>query len=289
MHVSGVTPHAMTGHDAFSPGEIANLVETRGVAKANARAFTTFVLGVVAGAFIALGAVLSTTVATGSSLGYGPTRWLAGVAFSLGLILVVVAGAELFTGNNLIVMTVVAGHVPLARLLRNWTIVYVGNALGALSVVIIVTVAEWWRLGDAAVGVTALSTAAAKTDLSFTAVFGRGILANALVCLAVWLATGGRTVLDKIAAIVFPVSAFVAAGFEHSIANMYFIPMGLILRENEEIVAAAHLPFRELASLDVTGLVANLAASTLGNVVGGSVLVGLVYWFVYLGPGQRTR
>jgi formate/nitrite transporter len=279
----------MTGHDAFSPSEIASLVETRGVAKANAPAFTTFVLSVVAGAFIALGAVLSTTVVAGSALGYGPTRWLAGVAFSLGLILVVVAGAELFTGNNLIVMSVVAGHIPLARLLRNWAIVYVGNALGALSVVVIVTVAEWWRLGDGAVGVTALSTAAAKTDLSFTAIFGRGILANALVCLAVWLATGGRTVLDKIAAIVFPVSAFVAAGFEHSIANMYFIPMGLVLRENEEIIAAAHLPSRELASLDLAGLTMNLAASTLGNVVGGSVLVGLVYWFVYLGPGQRTR
>ena len=279
----------MSGHDAFSPSEIASLVETRGVAKANAPAFTTFVLSVVAGAFIALGAVLSTTVVAGSALGYGPTRWLAGVAFSLGLILVVVAGAELFTGNNLIVMSVVAGHIPLARLLRNWAIVYVGNALGALSVVVIVTVAEWWRLGDGAVGVTALSTAAAKTDLSFTAIFGRGILANALVCLAVWLATGGRTVLDKIAAIVFPVSAFVAAGFEHSIANMYFIPMGLVLRENEEIVATAHLPSRELASLDLAGLAMNLAASTLGNVVGGSVLVGLVYWFVYLGPGQRTR
>jgi formate/nitrite transporter len=279
----------MRGHDAFSPSEIASLVETRGVAKANAPAFTTFVLSVVAGAFIALGAVLSTTVVAGSALGYGPTRWLAGVAFSLGLILVVVAGAELFTGNNLIVMSVVAGHIPLGRLLRNWAIVYVGNALGALSVVVIVTVAEWWRLGDGAVGVTALSTAAAKTDLSFTAIFGRGILANALVCLAVWLATGGRTVLDKIAAIVFPVSAFVAAGFEHSIANMYFIPMGLVLRENEEIVATAHLPSRELASLDLAGLAMNLAASTLGNVVGGSVLVGLVYWFVYLGPGQRTR
>jgi formate transporter len=279
----------MTGHDAFSPSEIASLVETRGVAKANAPALTTFVLSVVAGAFIALGAVLSTTVATGSALGYGPTRWLAGIAFSLGLILVVVAGAELFTGNNLIVMSVVAGHIPLTRLLRNWAIVYVGNALGALSVVVIVTVAEWWRLGDGAVGVTSLSTAAAKTDLSFTAVFGRGILANALVCLAVWLATGGRTVLDKIAAIVFPVSAFVAAGFEHSIANMFFVPMGLVLGENEDVVAAAHLPVRELASLDVTGLLANLAASTLGNVVGGSVFVGLVYWFVYLGPGERTR
>jgi len=279
----------MAGHDAFSPSEIASLVETRGVAKANAPALTTFVLAVVAGAFIALGAVLSTTVATGSSLGYGPTRWLAGVAFSLGLVLVVVAGAELFTGNNLIVMSVVAGHVPLGRLLRNWAIVYVGNALGALSVVVIATVAEWWRLGDTAVGVTALSTAAAKTDLSFTAVLARGVLANALVCLAVWLATGGRSVLDKVAAIVFPISAFVAAGFEHSIANMFLIPMGLVLRHNDELVATANLPAHQLASLGLGGLMTNLASSTLGNVIGGSVLVGVVYWFVYLRPGEGAR
>jgi formate/nitrite transporter len=276
----------MAGHDAFSPGEIASLVETRGVAKAGAPALATFVLALVAGAFIALGAVLSTTVATGSTLGVGPTRWLAGVAFSLGLILVVVAGAELFTGNNLIVMSVVAGHVPLGRLLRNWAIVYVGNAIGALSVVVMVTAAEWWRLGDATVGATALSTAAAKTDLSVTAAFARGILANALVCLAVWLATGGRSVFDKIAAIIFPVSAFVAAGFEHSIANMFFIPMGLVLRGNDEVVAAADLSARQLATLDLGGLATNLASSTVGNVVGGSVLVGLVYWFVYLRPGR---
>jgi formate transporter len=277
----------MAGHDAFTPGEIATLVETRGVAKAIAPATTTFVLALVAGAFIALGAILSTTVASGSALGFGPTRWLAGIAFSLGLVLVVVAGAELFTGNNLIVMSVVAGHVTIGRLLRNWAIVYVGNAVGALSVVAIATVAEWWRLGDVAVGATALSTAAAKTQLSFTAVLARGVLANALVCLAIWLATGGRTVLDKVVAIVFPISAFVAAGFEHSIANMFFIPMGLVLRENETVVTAAGIPATDLSRLDLAGMVRNLAASTIGNVVGGSVLVGLVYWFVYLRPVTR--
>jgi formate transporter len=278
------TSHPMAGHDAFAPGEIAALVETRGVAKAGAPALTTFVLGIVAGAFIALGAVVSTTVATASTLGVGITRWLAGIAFSLGLILVVIAGAELFTGNNLIVMSVVARHVRLRRLLLNWAIVYAGNAVGALSVVAMVTVAEWWRLGEAAVGATALTTAAAKTDPSFVAVFARGILANALVCLAVWLATGGRTVVDKIVAIVFPVSAFVAAGFEHSIANMFFIPMGLALRGNDAVVAASGLGASELATLDLAGLASNLAASTIGNVVGGSVLVGVVYWFVYLRP-----
>jgi formate transporter len=285
--VNGSTPHPMAGHDAFTPGEIATLVETRGVAKAKAPAITTFVLALVAGAFIALGAVLSTTVASGSTLGFGPTRWLAGIAFSLGLVLVIVAGAELFTGNNLIVMSVVAGHVKVGRLLQNWAIVYVGNAIGAVSIVVIVTVGEWWRLGEATVGATALSTAAGKTQLSFGSVLARGVLANALVCLAIWLATGGRTVLDKVVAVVFPISAFVAAGFEHSIANMFFIPMGLVLRENEEVVAVAGLPASDLSRLDVAGMATNLAASTIGNVIGGSVLVGLVYWFVYLRPLAR--
>jgi formate/nitrite transporter len=282
------TSHPMSGHDAFSPGEIAHMVETRGVAKASAPALTTFVLALVAGAFISLGAVLSTTVATGSTFGLGPTRWLAGIAFSLGLILVVIAGAELFTGNNLIVMSVVSGRVSLRNLLQHWAIVYVGNALGALSVVALVTVAEWWRLGDAEVGVTALTTAAAKTSLSFPAIVARGILANALVCLAVWLATGGRSILDKVAAIVFPVSAFVAAGLEHSIANMFFIPMGLVLRDNDQVAATADLPASALSHLDLGGTLINLAASTLGNVLGGSVLVGLVYWFVYLRPDTQT-
>jgi formate/nitrite transporter FocA (FNT family) len=154
----------MAGHDAYSPSEIASLVETRGVAKAGAPAFTTFVLALAAGAFIGLGAVLSTTVATGSSVGYGLTRWLSGVAFSLGLVLVVVAGAELFTGNNLIVMSVVARHVSLGRLLRNWAIVYVGNALGAFSVVVMVTVAEWRRLADSAVGARCSGEALPKTS-----------------------------------------------------------------------------------------------------------------------------
>src|ERR1700675_1840767 len=185
--------HPMTGMEAFAPQEIAQLVETRGVAKANAPVATTFVLGVLAGAFIGLGAVLSTTIATGSSLGYGPTKWLAGVGFSLGLILVVVAGAELFTGNNLIVMSLVSRHITIGRLLRNWGIVYVGNLVGALSIAGMVWVAEWWKQSDGAIGATALATAATKAGLPFGVVVVRGILANALVCLAVWLAAGGRT------------------------------------------------------------------------------------------------
>jgi len=271
----------MTGVDAFAPAEIARLVATRGVAKANARPAATFVLGVLAGAFIALGGVLSTTVATGSGLGYGPTRLLAGTAFSLGLILVVVAGAELFTGNNLIVMAVAQGEVSAARLLGNWAVVWVANLVGALSVAAMVWLADWWAQGDAEVGGTAVRIAVDKATLPWATVFVRAVLANALVCLAVWLATAGRTVADKVLAIVFPITAFVAAGFEHSVANMYFLPAGALI--GREPAFAGAVPE---GALDVGSIAWNLSAATIGNVVGGAVLVGLVYWLVYLRAGD---
>ena len=242
-----------------------------------------FVLGVLAGAFIGLGAVLATLVGTDSTLGFGLTRWLAGIAFSLGLILVVIAGAELFTGNNLMVMAVASKQVTAARLLRTWLIVYVGNFVGALSIVAMVMLAGWWTLDDKAVGSSALSIAAAKTTLPFGTVFFRGILANALVCLAVWLATGGRSLTDKVVAIVPPVAAFVANGFEHSVANMYFIPMGLALKGDSGLA-----PTTDTSSLTIGGFLRNLAASTLGNIVGGAILVGIVYWFVYLRPSDEV-
>jgi formate/nitrite transporter len=268
--------------DAFAPAEIAALVRTRGVAKATAGVIPAFVLGVLAGAFIGLGAVFATLVGTDSSLGFGVTRWLAGIAFSLGLILVVIAGAELFTGNNLMVMAAASGQVTLVRLLRTWAIVYVGNLVGALSIVAMVSLAGWWTLDDDAVGSSALSIAATKTSLPFGTVFFRGILANALVCLAVWLATGGRSLTDKVFAIVPPVAAFVANSFEHSVANMYFIPMGLVLKDRAGLSSSV-----DTTTLTIGGFLRNLAASTLGNVVGGAVLVGIVYWFVYLRPSPN--
>jgi formate/nitrite transporter len=274
--MSGTAAHPMTGMDAFAPVQIADLVRTRGVAKAGAGAITTFVLGVIAGAFIALGGVLATTVATGSDLGYGPSRWLAGIAFSLGLIMVVVGGAELFTGNNLVVMAVASRQVTVARLLRNWGIVYAGNLVGAVSVALMVTFAEWWALDDGRVGEAAVTIAVTKSSLSFGVVFWRGILANALVCMAVWLATGGRTVVDKVIAIVPPVAAFVAMGFEHSVANMYFLSAGAFVAGAADTQGPSWM-----------GSLTNLVASTLGNVVGGAVLVGLVYWFVYLRPERE--
>ncbi|MDP9242000.1 MAG: formate/nitrite transporter family protein [Actinomycetota bacterium] len=276
----------MSGVDNFTPSEIAHLVETRGVAKANAPVVTTLVLAVMAGAFIALGGVLSTTILSGSELGFGPTRFIAGIGFSLGLILVIVAGAELFTGNNLVVMSWVSGSIGPGRLLRNWAVVYVGNLVGALSVVAMVYLGRWWEQGEVSVGATALTVAAGKASLPFGVVFVRAILANALVCLAVWLASGGRSVIDKIFGIIFPIAAFVAAGFEHSIANMYFLPLGLLLDGKPDVVKASGLTHDQLAGLTTTGAVNNIIAATLGNIVGGAVLVGIVYWFVYLAPAR---
>ena len=282
----------MSGVETYTPSEVARAVETKGVAKATAAAFPTFVLGVLAGAFIAFGAVLSTVVGTGSELGFGPTRWLAGIAFSLGLILVVIAGAELFTGNNLVVMSLVERHITTAQLARNWTLVFAGNFVGALSIVAGVWFARWWQLGEGATGASALSIAATKTALPFEVVFVRGILCNALVCLAVWLAMAGKTVVDKVFAIIFPIAAFVALGFEHSIANMYFIPLGMLLEGEPQVVeaatAAGSVGPEQLATLDAAGLGMNLLAATLGNIVGGAVLVGLVYCFVYLRPQREA-
>ena len=281
--------HPMIGVDNYTPPEIAQMVDSRGVAKANAPGLTTLALGVLAGAFIALGGVLATIIGSQSALGFGPTRLLMGIGFSLGLVLVIVAGAELFTGNNLIVMSWVSRRISLKQLLRNWGIVYIGNFIGALSIVVMVYYARWWAQDEGNVGTTALAIANTKVNLSFEVVFIRGVLANALVCLAVWLASGGRSLVDKIFAIIFPIAAFVAAGFEHSIANMYFIPLGLLLSNNAEALQTAGLASEQLNRLTIPWFLHNLTAATLGNILGGGLLVGLVYWFIYLRDRKENK
>jgi formate/nitrite transporter len=274
--------------DALPPPEIARRAEDVGIAKCRADTVTTFVLAILAGAFIAMGAVFATTVtAGGSSLPYGVSRLVGGLAFSLGLVLVVVAGAELFTGNNLIVMAWADRKVATRHVLRNWAIVYVGNFCGAIASVGLVFVSKQYMFGKGAVGEQALSIATAKTGLGFVQAIVLGALCNALVCLAVWLAYSARSVGDKILAIVGPIAAFVAAGFEHSVANMYFIPMGLLVKTNDAFVAAhpvdglSHLTWGRF-------LYANLLPVTIGNVIGGAVMVGAVYWFVYV-RGQEEN
>jgi len=276
-------PEAPRSLDALLPPEIARASEAVGVRKAGMDPVSMLVLAGLAGAFIALGAVLFTVTITGAGGGLGPSRLLGGLAFSLGLVLVIVAGAELFTGNTLVVMAWASRKVSTALLLRGWAIVYLGNFVGAVATALLVFVARNWELGNGAVGGTALRVATAKVQLGFLEAIALGILCNVLVTLAVWLALSARSVPGKVVAIVFPITAFVAAGFEHSIANMYFIPMGLLLKEEDAAVEASGLDAAELAELDLGGfLLDNLVPVTIGNIIGGAVLVGAVYWFVYL-------
>ncbi len=270
--------------DAYTPAQMAARVEKAGIGKANLDALTMFALAMLAGAFIALGAIFYTFVVHDSSLSLGLTQLLGGLAFCLGLVLVIVAGAELFTGNNLIVMAYVSGDISAGRLLRNWVIVYIGNFAGALVMVVLIYLSGHWGFND--VGVKALLIANHKVNLPFTEALVKGILCNVLVCLAVWLCFAGRSVTDKILAILFPITAFVALGFEHSIANMYFIPAGLVLLEDAGMVAAAGQAAGgalDLSRLTINGfLMGNLLPVTLGNIIGGGFLVATVYWFVYL-------
>jgi formate transporter len=274
--------------DALLPAEMAAKAEQVGMKKAHLPALSMFVLAVLAGAFIALGAIFATTVTAGAAgLPYGVVRLMAGVVFSLGLILVVVGGAELFTGNNLIVMAWASGKVSTQLLLQNWAIVYLGNFAGALATALLVFASGQFTFGQGSVGAAALATANAKAALEFWPALVLGVLCNALVCLAVWLTFSARTTTDRIVAIVPPITAFVAAGFEHSIANMYFIPVGLLIKADApaSFWSAIGKTPADYAQLTWTNFfVNNLLPVTLGNIVGGAVLVGAVYWFVYLRP-----
>lgn len=258
-------------YDAYSPEEIARRVRDVGVVKARRDAVGTGVLSVLAGAFIGLGALFSSVVISDSTLGFGPTRLLGGAAFSLGLILVVIAGAELFTGNNLIAMAWASGLVPFRAVLRNWAIVYAGNTVGALGTVALAYLGGVHALGQGAVGRALVAIGTHKAGLSPLAMFALAILCNGLVCLAVWLAMAGHSVVDKIVAIVFPVTAFVAMGFEHSIANLFFLPYAWLL---------------DPARVEPAAIALNLVVVTAGNIVGGTLLVAAVYWLAYLRDGR---
>lgn len=254
-------PHP-TGLDAYRPAEIARRIEDAGVAKTRLGVVPLITLGVLAGAFIAFGALFYLAVLGGADAGVGPVRVLAGVAFSLGLILVVVGGAELFTGNALIVMAWVDGLVGSAALLRNWVLVYFANLAGALLICALA-----WAAGLhlAAPGAVAAKLAVAKAALPWLELLARGILCNALVCLAVWLSFAARDVAGKILAIVPPIAAFVALGLEHSIANMFLLPFGMLSG----------------AEIGLGAVIYNLGWVTLGNVIGGAGGVGLSYWAAY--------
>jgi len=250
--------------------------------------WSMFALAVLAGSFIGLGAEFFTLVITDSGLSFGMNKLVGGLVFCLGLILVVVAGAELFTGNNLIIMAWVGGKLTLAQVMRNWLIVYAGNLVGSLATVVFMYFTRQWMFSNYQVGAMALNIANAKVNLPFTVALSRGILCNALVCLAVWLTLSGRSVTDKILAILFPITAFVASGFEHSIANMYFIPMGMLMKGEPQVMEAAGRVAADLGHLNMHGFTNNLIAVTTGNIFGGGFLVAVVYWFIYRRPKVRA-
>lgn len=288
--------------DALLPPEMATRAEDLGVRKAEMPFIKMFMLSVLAGAFISLGAIFATTVSAGgmsvmasdgtvvfnTGLPYGVTRLLAGLVFSLGLILVVVGGAELFTGNNLIVMAWASGKVTGRALLRNWAIVYLGNFIGSIGTVILMFFTRQYTFGANSVGIAALKIGVTKIEFTFLQAIALGILCNVLVCLAVWLTYSARSTLDKILAIIFPITAFVAAGFEHSIANMYFIPYALFIKDfDPDFVSVVG---DKVAHLDLLTwqafLFNNLIPVTIGNIIGGTILVAAVYWVIFLRPGD---
>ena len=265
---------ALFGFDAFSPQEISERIERIGVAKARIPLHRMAMLGVLAGGFIGFGALYFVIVASDPTLGFAARRVLGGVVFSLGLLLVVVAGAELFTGNNLLVMAWADGRLGTGELLRNWGVVLLANAVGAVGLAALVVHSGHLAMNDHTVGDAYVRIAESKTSMPFAFAFVSGILCNALVCLAVWMATAGRSVVDKAVAIVFPVSAFVAAGFEHSVANLFLIPTAILYKWTGAVTAASD-------HVTIAGLVGNLVPVVLGNIVGGGVFVAFVYHVIY--------
>ena len=272
--------------DAYSPAQMAMRVEKAGITKGNMDTLSTFILAMLAGAFIAFGAVLYTFVTHDSAMSMGITKLLGGLVFCLGLILVIVAGAELFTGNNLIVMAYVSRKVTAGQLLKNWGIVFAGNFVGALVIVLFMYLSGHLGVSGGKLSLYAIKIANAKVNLPFVEALFRGILCNVLVCLAVWLCFSGRSVTDKILAIIFPITVFVALGFEHCVANMYFIPAGLVIKHDPELLQRVLTLSNGTLNVDNLSvgsfLLGNLLPVTLGNIIGGGFFVGAVYWFVYL-------
>ncbi|TSE33907.1 formate/nitrite transporter family protein [Tepidimonas charontis] len=261
----------LLGFDAYAPREVARRIETVGVAKANMATLPLLMLGVLAGAFIALGGFAFLIVKADASLGWAASQWLGGLVFSVGLLMVVVAGAELFTGNNLLAMAWAEGLIGTRAVLRNWLLVCMANFAGAAGMALLIHLSGQTELHGGALGARVVQIAQAKQELSWTQAFFRGVLCNVLVCLAVWMAMAGRSVVDKAVAIVPSIATFVAAGFEHSIANMFFFPLAMWVQAESAVGAP----------VTVSGMLANLVPVIAGNLVGGSVFVGLTYHLIY--------
>lgn len=262
--------------EALTPAQITAKAEDLGITKTEMPFSRSFMLSIMAGAFIAMGAMFFCLVVGDPSLPFAVQRVFGGLLFCLGLILVVVAGAELFTGNTMIVMTAASKRIRWSAVWKNWIVVFIGNFIGALVIVGIVFLSEMPAMNGGQVGQTMVSVAAGKMHAGWLALFAKGIMCNFLVCLGVWMAYAAKTVADKVLAVIFPITAFVACGFEHCVANMFFLPMGALLASLG--IAPAGI---DPATVDMMGALYNWSATVPGNIVGGAVFVGLVYWFVY--------
>ncbi|MEF2071155.1 formate/nitrite transporter family protein [Consotaella aegiceratis] len=274
--MAGNETQPIFGMDCYSPPEIEEKVEGLGVKKALMPFWPTFMLSIVAGGSIGLGGMYYTIVASDPNLSFAVSKVIGGIAFCLGLVLVLVAGAELFTGNSLIVMAHANKQITTGQVLRNWTIVWLGNLVGSLGLVFLLYMAHQQALNGGNVGTSLLKIGVAKVDQDWVTIFFKGILCNLMVCLAVWLGYAGRTVADKIVAIVLPISGFVAAGFEHCVANMYFLPYALVLKFTGQVPEGL-----DVSALTMGAVVHNIIFATLGNIVGGGLLVGGIYWLIY--------
>jgi formate transporter len=286
------TPGTASIVDELLPAEMAAKAQTLGIKKANMKLLSTFDLAVLAGAFIALGCIFFTISQTtgGVATPWGLMRVVGGLTFSLGLILVIVGGAELFTGNNLIVMAWASRQLSTWRVLRNWIIVYLGNLCGAVATALFIFWGKHYTFDANQVGLTALNIGNAKLGYDFVQAMILGIFCNALVCLAVWLTYSARTVMGRIMAIIFPIAGFVAAGFEHCVANMYFIPYAILVRAGAPDAFWTAIGKTATDYSKVTWgnfFVNNLIPVTLGNIIGGVFFVALVYWVIYLRTGNK--
>ncbi|GJQ48042.1 formate/nitrite transporter [Candidatus Kuenenia stuttgartiensis] len=285
------SPVKLIDIDAYTPYKIATTIYDVTIHKAALNRSKSFSLGVLAGIYLGFGAQFSTLVTSDSTLHYGITSLIEGIVYSLGFILAVIGGAEVFTGNCLGIIGFAGKKITLYELLTNWGVIYIGNLVGSLTMVWWMYETHQWEFFNHMVGAKALLIAHNKVNLSFNAAFTRGVLCNALICLAIWICFSGKSTADKIFSIIFPIGGFVASGFEQCVSNMYFIPMGIMLRKNHFVVDAAEkMAGRTLNLSQLTWkgfFINNLLPVTFGNIVGGVMLIGIMFWFIYLRP--RTK
>ena len=283
----GIRMDNQTSTDILSPAMIAEKTVSTGIQKANYSTFKTFLLAFMAGIFVAFGSLIATTATSGAKdiLPYGLIRLITGLTFSFALMMVLIAGSELFTGNILLVMAILEKKLTWMKMIRNWGVVYLGNLVGSIFMAAMVFGGGQYLQGHGIVGLNVLNIAETKTSLGWMQALILGVLCNLLVCLGVWMASSGKTTTDKILAVIPPITVFAAAGFEHSVANMYFIPMGLLVKHFGTpafFVSIGQVPsdFSHLTIFNF--LFNNLLPVTIGNIIGGGVFIGVFYWWVYL-------